>query len=503
MTRRPALPRERSPQARLGALYLVASASLFVTFFSATSRPRELLAQPPPAAAPLAADPLAAAPSAPEFTGSLRTQFTNQLRARAAEERAAILRELGRYPDPEATRLLVQYGLRDRASSVYQAAAEALTASRGAAPVDAFLLELFRDELSASKRPYPDFARRLALVVANRRSAVAWHELTRRALQSHADERDLCLDALLMSIDQAAADRDLGVLPHLATLSRTPLFAYSHGCRKCLLDAVCQLDASAGLGLLIECLPKIDGELRGDVVEYLSRATGQKWADDSAAWQRWLRQEQARLVEAGRTNPDAEETPPRLTAGAPRVANPGAPLYYYDLPVRANRVVFVLDVSKSMGLGGASSRLAAAQRELVKTLETLPEETMFNVIVFEAQATALAERLQPATPAMRAHAVRFVRNQRAQGKTATYDALHQALTAVPEPEVVYLLSDGMPSVGAVVAPDKVLQSIQLLNRTRRIKVHALGTLAGPQDAAFGDFLRQLAEHNYGEFRRLE
>lgn len=496
MTRRRAYSHERSPPAPLGALYLVASVSFFVTFFWSAEGPRALHAQAPTGATP-------AAPPTSPFTSALRTQFTNQLRARAAEERAVVLRELGRYPDAEAARLIVQYGLRDRTASVYQAATEALTASRGASAVDAFLLELFRDEFAAAKRPYPDFARRLALAVASRRSAATWTELTRRALQSDAEERDLCLDALLMGIDEAAADRDLAVLPHLATLSRTPLFAYSQGCRKCLLDAVCQLDAAAGLGLLVECLPKIDGELRGDVVEYLSRATKQKWGDDPAAWQRWWSQEQARQTAAGRATEEAGAAPPRLTAGAPRVANSGAPLYYYDLPVRADRVVFVLDVSKSMGLGGGASRLAAAQRELVKTLEKLPEETMFNVIVFEAKPTALAERLQRATPAMRAHAVRFVRNQRAQGKTATYDALHQALTASPEPEVVYLLSDGMPSVGAVAAPDKVLQSIQSLNRTRRIKVHTLGTLAGPQDAAFGEFLRQLAEQNYGEFRRLE
>jgi hypothetical protein len=36
-----------------------------------------------------------------------------------------------------------------------------------------------------------------------------------------------------------------------------------------------------------------------------------------------------------------------------------------------------------------------------------------------------------------------------------------------------------------------------------IAVHSLGTLAGPRDAGFADFLEKLAAQNHGQFRRLE
>ncbi len=244
--------------------------------------------------------------------------------------------------------------------------------------------------------------------------------------------------------------------------------------------------------------------MRFAIAERLAALTGQKHGSDPAAWRAWWREQSAPTLPGAAGAAGAEA--PRDRGAVPAVTGrefSGAPLYYYDLPVRAQRVVFVLDVSKSMGLGGNTSRLVAAQRELTRTIGALADGTLFNVVVFHEHVATWQERLYPATPATRAHAAAFVRSQRPQGKTATYDALQAALSMSPTPEAIYFLSDGMPSTGEIVAPDRVLEAVHCDNQRLRVAIHALGTLAGPRDTGFADFLEQLAAKNYGQFRRLE
>lgn len=181
----------------------------------------------------------------------------------------------------------------------------------------------------------------------------------------------------------------------------------------------------------------------------------------------------------------------------------GSPLYYYDIPIHARRVVFVLDTSRSMGAGGSVSRLEAAKRELAATIEKLPEECLFTVIVFNSEVMRWQDRLRPATTGNKALAASFVRGQKPNGKTATYDALHAALGIDPHVEAIFLLSDGAPSEGTIVNPQTVLSTIRQENRTRRLKIHTLGAFGGQQAAGLENFMRQLAEQNDGQFRRLD
>lgn len=434
-----------------------------------------------------------AATASQTLTESHKSRLQNELRSRSPDQRLVILRELAHYRDVDAVRLIVQFGLRDRDPRLQDAAATALAASRGDSACESYLIELLRQELRSPKRPFADFVGRLAAAVGDRRSTTAFAELTRGAGGADTAVQEICLDALLAALDRAARDRDPVVVPALEALSEAPLFANSAGVRKCLSDTLRQIEQPAAVALLIHNLDRIDGELRWDVIQHLSRVTGQTHGADAAAWNRWWQTHGAEFQWSASATAASNETLPQQ----------GSPLYYYDLPVRAQRIVFVLDVSKSMGLGGTVSRLAAAQRELARAIEQLPDQTLFNVIVFQATVSKWQERLHPATPASKTHACAFVRSQRPLGKTATYDALQAAFAMTPEPEAIYLLSDGVPSAGGVIPPDRVLDAIRRQNHRHRIKIYTLGTLAGPQDAALADFLERLAAQNYGQFRRLD
>ena len=81
--------------------------------------------------------------------------------------------------------------------------------------------------------------------------------------------------------------------------------------------------------------------------------------------------------------------------------------------------------------------------------------------------------------------------------------MQAALGLSPEPEAIYLLSDGVPSEGEIVVPERVLEVIRRQNHRQRTRIYTLGTLAGPQDAGLAEFLEKLAAQNFGQFRRLD
>jgi hypothetical protein len=404
---------------------------------------------------------------------------------------------MARFRDLELTRFLAQHGLRDRTPLVVEAVQSALMASRGEPPHDALVLDLWRAELRSGKRPAGDYSSRLAFAVGNRRSFAAWTELARIALDGEQPRQGECLDALLAAVDRVGLERDPAAIGVLEQTVAAPWFDQSQGIRRSVVNAACRFDDPRATGLLITCLERTDGEMRFATSERLAELTDQGFGVDAKAWRAWM------AVGKTADRPAATRESSARGADLPGKELAGAPLYYYDLPVRAERVVFVLDVSKSMGLGGTTSRLAAAQRELVRTIGSLADGTLFNIVVFHDNVALWQERLYPATTATRAHAAAFVRGQRPQGKTATYDALRAALSMSPTPEAIYFLSDGMPSAGEIVAPERVLDAVRRDNQRLGIAVHSLGTLAGPRDAGFADFLEKLAAQNHGQFRRLE
>lgn len=426
------------------------------------------------------------------FTDALRSRYSAQIRQRTPEQRAATLRELGRYPDPDAVRLILQFGLRDRQPFVHTAAAEALLKSRGVESVERFLLEQLHDELSGKRRPSAEYAERLLRTLGRFRTPHMTRALFAWGDRADARTKELVLEAVLDGIDEGAAAADPQLVPLLQDLIRSPRFEESPGLRRCVIQAATASPSKEALALLIEQIGRVDGDLRFDIVQHLRRATGQPLPADAAAWQKWWL-----------ANGDSFEFDAEALRGRPADEAQGAPLYYYDIPIHARRLIFVLDTSRSMGAGGTVSRLEAAKRDLAATIEKLPDDALFGVIAFNTEVVRWQDHLRAATAGNKALAVAFVRAQRPNGKTATYDALHSALSVDPNLEAVFLLSDGAPSDGSIVAPDAVLKAVHQENRTRRLKIHTLGAFAGQQAGGLEEFMKKLAEQNYGQFRRLD
>ncbi len=186
---------------------------------------------------------------------------------------------------------------------------------------------------------------------------------------------------------------------------------------------------------------------------------------------------------------------------------------YFGISIDGDAVVFLLDVSGSMqqpvvGDDAGPSRLAVANREFDRCLQGLRKGTRFNVILFNETFIPFSKDLVVLDEKTAAAATEFVRNAAAGGGTDLLGALELAfgedagrvLTKqgkVFDIDTIVLLSDGVPSRGAVLVPEQILHEVDEGNRTHRVTIHTVD--AG--GVAKG-FLAELSKRNRGESAAL-
>ena len=224
----------------------------------------------------------------------------------------------------------------------------------------------------------------------------------------------------------------------------------------------------------------------------LERVTGMALGDDPDLWRAWWAEAKDRPAPPG-GRPAAP-----TTVEGPR---------YYGFAVRSSRVMFVIDVSRSMGWNG---RLETAQKELQQVVERLPSRSRFNIVTFSDVANAWNEKLVPATPENVKKAVRFIERLEPVNATNAYDGIRTAFRD-EDVDTIFLLSDGSPTAGAVLEPDAILAEVREMNRWRRVRIHTVALLKGdpPADAGLLEdpasaesFMRRLAAENDGQFRMV-
>jgi hypothetical protein len=166
---------------------------------------------------------------------------------------------------------------------------------------------------------------------------------------------------------------------------------------------------------------------------------------------------------------------------------------YCGISVQAKRVVFVIDRSLSMGLSGAFGR---ARAELRASLDRLPRDTQFQVILYNRRAEPLrvdgTAGMLPAEPEWTRKVIAAVDALRAEGGTDHKQALFEGMLL--KPEVIYWVTDGddltAQAVAEVTKRNKGQCAIQVVD------AHARGPEPEP------NLLRRLADANGGAYRAL-
>jgi hypothetical protein len=404
------------------------------------------------------------------------------------------LRGLKDYPNAEMVKLVVQRGFKDRDESVRQAAQDTLLAAKDAPEVCESLLEMLSKQSKVSYRK--------GNIEENLEGAIP---LLRVLLASSLPDTEEALDALIdkLGAAQATSDNATVMLSHVADaigkkadpaefsqlvrLTKFKAFKTDFGLRRAVVHAATRFPTKEAVALIFTVLADEHGELRGDIVEYLTQVTEEKHGNDTQAWLKWW-QENEKTFEYPKKAP-----PPLLRTIA--AAGMGS---YYGIPLYAQRMVFVIDTSGSMRQG---NRIGAAKRDLTSAVMALDDKCYFTMIAFNVGTNVWSSKLLQATPQTKRGAAGWIESQQMGLGTASYDALDAALKF--DAEAIYFLTDGAPHGGKIEEPGAIIDEIGRQNRVRRKSIYTIGIGVGAQGNIFDVFLKTLADQNYGLYRRVD
>lgn len=423
---------------------------------------------------------LLAAPPDPEFMAAKQV-FVKEMRKKQASARADAVTALAAVVLPDTADLLLKKGLTDDDATVQQAARDGLRQLADDSKVRQYLT----DELKKSfKKQVPndntiELFRALIVTGDEGRQAEVM-----KNLDDYLSTAKGNLLVPISVIDDVAQQGDAEAFRLVKMLSKSKAFDSYFGYRRCVIQAMSQIREPDAIEFLIDLMPKTQGLLQHDIIQYLSRVTKQKFQDNDRNWNKWWKENQA-----------AFEFPSREAMGRAEVTiDPQTPTYY-GIPICAKRIVFVLDTSGSM----RGAPIDAAKTALLKAVESLPEAVSFDIVMFDNQSTVWQPRLVPANREAKQMAYQVIIERGLKFGTASNDALNTAFAL--EPEAIYFLSDGEPTDAQ---PAQIVSSISRLNKTRRVSIHTIGVVTDRNGGGgLRLFMSPLALQNYGTFQLVE
>lgn len=289
----------------------------------------------------------------------------------------------------------------------------------------------------------------------------------------------------------------------------------------------------SSIDLLIAMLGREKGRLREDAREALIELTGYFFPPDPEHWTGWWERNREKF-----RVPSAAQVRKQKAIKAKQLEKYGD-LDYHGISSTSRNIVFVIDISASMSeqvqhpenfgrkKGVKLARIDVVKEELARTVERLPEDVNFNILVFASKVDRWKRDLIPANAMNRRKAVRYVKKLKPKGgltmqrtrtgglsmklsdpegaRTNTYAALAEAIGGragegisyrfVPsKADTVFFLSDGEPTVGEIIDEPAILKAIRAQNVVRKVTLHTIGIGEFQKG-----FLKQLAGENGGQF----
>lgn len=290
----------------------------------------------------------------------------------------------------------------------------------------------------------------------------------------------------MLAIDVLSLQRHSESFAKIRDMELRPEFSDLYGFRACVLDGIHRYENSESVDFLIGRLPAMEGQLKYRVIHGLSRTTGKQFGDDVPAWAHWWNEEGKSKFQTPQQAYKVQ-LPIRWLADGPR---------YFGDYVYANRGVFVIDRSSSMGQMSRYrvSKLDLAKRELIGAIAGLrsrPPSDEFNIVFFDRNVAAWSSMVLPATPQNKMLAADFTMKLTTGLGTNISGAMDATFASDRNLEVIYLVSDGQPTVG-VIGP--LVQYITDLNLFRRITINTI-CIGG-----HNPLMEAIAQRNGGTYR---
>jgi hypothetical protein len=420
---------------------------------------------------------------------AIKREVQARLRNKSSSERIAALRQLHYYPSVDTVKLLINPGLRDDEPSVRDAAYHALLDFTDNAEIARYLLATVNKDARNGAVNQTTF-RLLAVLLTATSPDIDRDVSTYLEKQARTHDGLILVESFVDDLGEHGRVEDVGPLGKLMALE---VFSTEFGLRRAIAEALMRIRAPQAIGQLVALLEKVQGEIRAEVVKYLSEATGQDLGLDAEAWRAWWKH-----------NEKTFQMP--AAAGQRKDANSfalGGPIrggsMYYGLSIYAQKMVFIIDTSASMLQGG---RLIAAKRELLQAIDGLSDDAQFSVLAFNGEVYPWHNQLMPANETTKQAASLWIGMLETANSTASYDALEAGLRF--DAEAIYFLTDGVPQGGNVNNPADIVTLITRANCAKRMSIYTIGIgVIGPQGGIFDQFLTALARHNWGIYRRVD
>ncbi len=432
--------------------------------------------------------------------------YTSDGAVRALEElssrgssvsRAIVLVSLGKIGRPSSLPALIQ-AAEDRAWEVRRAAAESLGRYKDDERIASSLLKLLEDSEPV-----------IRTIAADSLGDLGDEEAVPGLIAGLADEKWQVQAAVIKSLGKL---RDPRCVQLLIDLMRRP--------------GRLQEDSRSAL----EAISEFDFGLNPD--------TWQGWWDRNKDGYVVPEKKQGRKSKSA-PGPGASQKSRSAPAPTQQRTRYGTTTKYYGIKTPSDRILFILDVSKSMAdkvtvlkpelLAGrdvdSEVKMEIAKAELIHTLKGLDSGVRFNVLVFHTVVDRWKKKLQPCTSSNRKSAIDFIAKQKPRGserlkarpgkrssanaeigRTNTFGVLVEAMaitgmgaidrhyrTAV---DTIFLLSDGEPTAGKITQPPQILREISGKNKLKRVSIHTINFGKSPAGASL---LRDLARQNDGKY----
>jgi hypothetical protein len=178
------------------------------------------------------------------------------------------------------------------------------------------------------------------------------------------------------------------------------------------------------------------------------------------------------------------------------------------------------------------TRIEVAKKEIISTIYVLRPAVHFNIVWYESTPTPWKQELVPANWVNKLDALQTADKMAASGGTNIWDAVEMGFkmieiavaksavnpvtldkktnyaTATNGVDTVFLMTDGRPNAGRIMAPEDILAEFKKINRLRKVTVHTICVGDIPPGGATPDspdpvFLKKIADQNNGEFVHIK
>jgi HEAT repeat protein len=385
------------------------------------------------------------------------------------------------------------------------------------------------------KRAYPAAVPKLAALLKS-----GDDDLRRAAVTALANMKDAATtDGLIEALgDKIPALRVLAAqaLGELKQAKAVPalvavLPADDFALKKAAADALGKIRSRDSIEPLIARMEAESGTVVESLYKALVDVTGEDHSYDPKHWRRWwdLASKDWKLP----SDADVSAMKAKAAAALLQYKSPDKKTYH-SIETLSKRMIFVIDVSSSMGdkiplpdgatqeqidAFGSRVKMDIAKNELITLLATLPDDVEFNIVTFAGNSKAWQSGLVGA--GSKAAAVKYVAKLKAMEaptsagrskaaatgsddqKTNTYGAILAAFGFADEGtpdwkkrgkvDTIFFVTDGLPTTGQIVDVQKMIDAVTDMNRTRGLTIHLVMF-----DKQAAERMKGLAEKNGGK-----